>query len=156
MKKLIINHKALKYRVLLILVFLSMSVWSQCPTILNSSQIFCDSDLANVGSLAAQNNGGGVVWYNSPNSIIPLGNFEPLINGNTYYAGDNSGSCLNRPSVTVTILTAPSGPNFQGFCVPSLEEATVANLIAIGTGIQWFSTPFGGKPLSTTDILTSC
>ena len=147
MKNLIIKFEVFKIRILLILFFVTNSIWSQCPTVLNNNQIFCDSDLATVGSLMAQDNGGGVVWYNSATGIVPLANFEPLQNGNIYYADNASGSCAERVGVVVTILSAPAGPNFQGFCVTNLEDATVNSLLAIGLGIQWFATPFGGTPL---------
>lgn len=155
MKLYNIYHKALKLSIILMLFIYTPFLWAQCPTILNNNQIFCDSDLATVASLQAQDNGGGVVWYSAPNSITPLGNFQPLINGSTYYVDDNVSGCVVRQSVTVTILSAPIGPNFQGFCVQDLSDATVDNLIAIGTGIQWFTTPIGGTALSTTTILNS-
>ncbi len=149
------HHKALQLNIILVLLFCFNSLWSQCPTIVNSNQIFCDSDLATVASLQAQNNGGGIVWFSSPNSIVPLGNFQPLQNGAVYYADDNNNSCNIRQSVTVTILSAPIGPNFQGFCVQDISEATVSNLIVIGIGIQWFTTPFGGTALDPNTVLTS-
>ena len=155
MKNLIIKFEVFKIRILLILFFVTNSIWSQCPTVLNNNQIFCDSDLATVGSLMAQDNGGGVVWYNSATGIVPLANFEPLQNGNIYYADNASGSCAERVGVVVTILSAPAGPNFQGFCVTNLEDATVNSLLAIGLGIQWFATPFGGTPLDPSTILST-
>uniref|UniRef100_UPI00404A6411 Ig-like domain-containing protein n=3 Tax=Flavobacterium sp. TaxID=239 RepID=UPI00404A6411 len=140
----------------LFILFLSANMgFAQCPTIINNNQIFCDSDLATISSLVAQDNGGGVVWFDSQASITPIPNFQPLTNGTTYYVDDNTSSCGVRQTVTVTILSAPIGPNFQGFCVQDITEATVQNLIAVGLGIQWFTTPFGGVALQSTDILNS-
>ena len=151
----IIYHKIVKLSFVTMLMLSTCFAWAQCPTIISGNQVFCDTELATVGSLQAQDNGGGVVWYSSQNSIIPLQPFQPLTNGTTYFVDDNTSSCPIRESVTVTILSAPVGPNFQGFCVQDISEATVSNLIALGVGIQWFLTPNGGTPLDQSTVLSS-
>ena len=138
----------LKY--LSILIFISANlgyVWAQCPTISNPIQSFCDIQTPTVNNLSATDNGGGLQWFLVPSGGIPLNTDTPLLNGTTYYAGDNTNNCINRPSVTVVIYGAPTAPNFQGICVGDLSEATVSNLVAVGNNIQWFLSPLGGFPL---------
>ncbi|NRD24691.1 gliding motility-associated C-terminal domain-containing protein [Winogradskyella litoriviva] len=121
---------------------------AQCPTVTNSSQSFCNVQSLLVGDLIATDNGGGVVWYDEETSTIPLSNTDNLINGEDYYADDNTGTCGTRARVDVTIYVAPTGDNFQGFCVESPSLATVGNLVAIGNDIQWYLSPSGGVALN--------
>ena len=58
-------------------------------------------------------------------------------------------SAYDCPSTT----PAPSGDAAQTFC--SDTNPMVASLVAVGTAIQWYSTPTGGTALSTTDVLVS-
>ncbi|MDD3876450.1 MAG: HYR domain-containing protein, partial [Bacteroidales bacterium] len=47
----------------------------------------------------------------------------------------------------------PTGSSTQSFC--SIDNPTVADLIAIGTAIQWYDVPTGGSVLSTALALTN-
>ena len=145
----------------ILLAFLVISIFcglttvnAQCPTVINSSQSLCDVQSVLVGDLQAIDNGGGVVWYDSPTSTVPLLNSESLINGEDYYADDNSGSCGTRARVDITIYGPPVGDNFQGVCLDDPSLATVNSLIAIGNDVQWYLSPSGGTPLNDTDILS--
>ncbi len=94
---------------------------------------------------------GSPIAINIPAGIAP-GNYTGYINGfnstNGYdectYSG---GGISNVSSFTVTITSgtsAPTGPAVQPFCV----GATVADLAATGTAIQWYATAVGGSPLA--------
>ncbi|OMP30759.1 gliding motility-associated C-terminal domain-containing protein [Mangrovimonas sp. DI 80] len=127
--------------------------FSQCPTVNDPIQTFCDIESVLVSDLAAQDNGNGIVWYDTPTSTTPLANTDGLINGEDYYADDNSGSCGTRQQVTVIIYGAPIGFNFQGVCVETPEDATISDLIAIGNDVQWYLSFSGGTPLADTTVL---
>ena len=61
--------------------------FSQCPTVTNHNQSFCDVESPTVGNLVATANGNGVVWYDTATSTTPLSNAGGLISGD-YYADD--------------------------------------------------------------------
>ena len=126
---------------------------AQCPTVVNPSQSFCDVESILVGDLQAIDNGGGVVWYESATSTTPLSNSDSLIDGEDYYADDNTGTCGTRGRVDITIYGPPVGQNFQGVCLDDPSLATVADLIAVGNDVQWYLNPFGGAALSQSTVL---
>ena len=145
------------YFVLLLCLFgYNNTVYSQCPTVTNSAQSFCDSQSPTVANLVATDNGGGIKWYATSNSTTALSNSTVLINGEDYFADDNTGTCGSRHSVVVTIYSAPTGLNFQGVCVTNLNQAVITNpqFSIAGIGLQWYTTPTGGTPLTTSTILT--
>ncbi|MFN3754647.1 hypothetical protein, partial [Flavobacterium sp.] len=131
-------------------------VYSQCPTVTNATQSFCDVQSPTIASLQATDNGGGVKWYATATSNIQLTNSTALVNGEDYFVDDNTGNCGPRQSVTVTIYSAPTGANFQGVCVTSLSQATPSNpqFVINGNNLQWYTVPTGGTALSPTAILT--
>ncbi|HLA54811.1 MAG TPA: hypothetical protein VK623_01820, partial [Flavobacterium sp.] len=128
--------------------------FAQCPTVTNSTQSFCDIQSPTISSLVATNNGNGLVWYATATSATPLSGASGLVNGEDYFADDNSGSCGIRQSVTVTIYSAPTGQNFQGVCVGTAADATISDLIAVGNNVQWYATSSSVTPLSPSTILT--
>jgi len=54
----------------------------------------------------------------------------------------------------VTIYTKPIGSSFQGICVENVNDATVANLTAVGNNVKWYSVPKLGTPIPLNTILT--
>ncbi len=143
-------------RVVFLLLFIGIglsSIYAQCPTVENNIQSFCDVESLLVGDLDATNNGDGVVWYNSATSTVPLSNSEGLIDGEDYYADNNSGTCSSRVRVDVNIYGPPIGDNFQGVCLDDATLATVSSLEATGNDVQWYLSPYGGTPLNDYDIL---
>ncbi len=126
---------------------------AQCPTVNNPTQSFCDTESVLISDLVAVDNGGGVVWYDTQTSTTPLNNAAGLNNGQDYYADDNTGSCGTRARVDVIIFGPPVGQNFQGVCLDDPTNATVADLIADGNDVQWYSQIAGGSPLNDSDIL---
>ncbi|WP_295338745.1 gliding motility-associated C-terminal domain-containing protein [Flavobacterium sp.] len=142
--------------VLLLTLFGQNSLlYSQCPTITNANQSFCDIQSPTIASLQAVDNGGGVRWYATATSTTALSSSTVLVNGEDYFADDNSGSCGVRQSVTVTIYSAPTGANFQGVCVTNLSQATPSNpqFVINGNDLQWYTVPVGGVAISPTTIL---
>ncbi|MBR9846355.1 MAG: hypothetical protein GYB35_09730, partial [Algicola sp.] len=146
-----------KLKVFVIFTFLLLATtnsFSQCPTVLNSSQSFCDLDSLLVSDLVATDNGGGIAWFDTPTSTTPLDPSESLINGEDYYADNSAGDCGSRQEVSVSILGPPMGLNFQGVCVEQSEDATLADLSLIGNNIQWYLSSTGGTPLNINTVLT--
>ena len=139
----------------LLLAFLGFTFHSfaQCPTVSNTSQSFCDVESPTVGNLAATSNGNGVVWYATAVSTTPLSNASGLINGEDYFADDNSGICGTRQRVVVTIFAAPIGLSFQGVCVDVASNATLANLIVTGNSIKWYDVATNGTALPLSTVL---
>ena len=149
--------KKTKTLFILVLMFFSgvFSVNAQCPSIASTNQSFCDIQPPTIADLQAIDNGSGFSWYDTATSteILPLG--TGLANGEDYYLDNAAGNCGTRIKVTVSLYTAPLGPNFQGICVSALNQATLASLYAIGNNVQWYSQPFGGVALPLTTIVTS-
>ena len=114
------------------------SLYSQCPTVTNAAQSFCDSQSPTIASLVATGLG-GVNWYSNPSGGTSLSSSTPIIDGATYYADDNAQTCSFRPSVTVTIYSKPTAilGSIQ-FC----QASTVADLApyVIGNQIKWYLT----------------
>ncbi len=115
----------------------------------NAAQTFCGG--ATVISLTAS--GSNVNWYDAPTGGMMLFPFTPLIDGSTYYAGQNIAGCESQSrlavSVSLTIIPPPTGNSMQVF----LNAATVADLTITGTDIKWYSDSVGGNLLSLTDTL---
>ena len=96
-----------------------------CPTITvdddastaGIQQTYCY--LQTVADLQANANGDGIRWYRTASSTNPIPSNEILEDGNTYYAGNVSGTCTSREAVTVTVtnLGAPT-PAFGSFFQP--------------------------------------
>lgn len=132
----------------------SFTSYGQCPTVTDTDQSFCDIDAPKVSDLVATDNGGGITWYATPTSTTPLASTVGLVNGDVYYADDDLGTCATRQRVDVEIYRAPFGLGFQGVCVDYPEEATIADLYAVGHDLQWYNVESGGTPLDPTTILT--
>lgn len=130
-----------------ILVLGINSLSAQCPIISDTSQSFCDIQSATIASLNAADGGAGIVWYATPTGGTPLASGFGLTNGQTYYADNTAGTCNPRIGVTVTIFRRPDGQAFQGPCVESPAQATLADFVVVGNNIQWYLTPSGGTPL---------
>ena len=150
-----ISPKKIYYFPLLFLMLVGgiFHSYSQCPSVTEPLQSFCNISAPLVLDLVANDNGGGVRWYDSASSIIPLPNNTPLINGSTYYAGDTTGVCVARENVTVSIIGPPFGLNFQGICVDDPNDANISDLFVIGNDVQYYNVPTGGTPLPPSTIL---
>ncbi|MFN3757325.1 MAG: hypothetical protein ACK4RM_10245, partial [Flavobacterium sp.] len=142
-------------QIVLWLFLYSSWLWSQCPTVINTTQTFCDVQSPTIANLVAIDNGGGVAWFASATSTTPLASSVGLVNGSQYFADNTDGNCGNRVAVTVTIFGPPGGPPFQGFCNDDVTSFTVGDIIALGNNIQWYIASVGGTPLPLSTLLTT-
>lgn len=98
--------------------------------------------------------GTNLKWYDQAVGGNLLSNTTALTN-TTYYVSQTISGCeSSRTAVTVTLNPIPSAPTTiatQYFC----ESATVANLTATGTNLQWHDQAVGGNLLSNTTSLTT-
>jgi hypothetical protein len=115
----------------------------------NATQTFCSS--STIANLTAT--GTTIKWYAAATGGTALASTTVLVNGTTYYATQTVNSCesTNRLAVTVSITNtaAPTGNAAQNFEV----GATLSNIVATGTTVQWYATASGGTPLITTTSL---
>ncbi|SFU42521.1 hypothetical protein SAMN05216480_10382, partial [Pustulibacterium marinum] len=137
-------------------LLLSQNIFSQCPSIPNTTQYFCDSQDPTIASLTAVDTGDGVQWYATASSTIPLNSDTALIDGMTYFADNNTGTCGARESVEVIIYGEPQGVSYQGFCITSSSQVlpTIADLFAVGENLLWYDAEIGGNVLSESTTLT--
>lgn len=84
--------------------------------------------------------GQNIRWYDVPTGGAPLALSTILVNGRHYYASQRPAGCesVERLEVTVNlnVFDSPDATVTQTFCA----GATVAQLIASGTNIQWYAT----------------
>jgi sugar lactone lactonase YvrE len=113
-----------------------------------TAQAFCNA--ASVGNLAAT--GTGLKWYSVATGGTVLASTVGLSTG-TYYVSQTLNSCeSSRTSVAVTInTTSAPAATAQTFN----NGATVANLAATGTSLQWYTVATGGTALASTTVLSS-
>ena len=120
-----------------------------------ASQTFCTGSSATVASLTAT--GTAIKWYAAATGGTALSSTTALVNGSHYYASQTISSCEStlRFDVTVTLTAAPvapTGSTAQTFCAGT---STVANLVATGAGIKWYSAATGGTALVSTTALVN-
>ncbi len=99
--------------------------------------------------------------WNDDDATGALSGNEVTIDGlapGTYdftYDVDIIGTCDDvnvTVSITINDTTAPTATAIQEFC--DIDAATVADLAATGTTIQWYDDATGGAPLAGTTVLT--
>ena len=114
------------------------------------------------GVLSATASAGDINWYNTliGGPIIGTGDTftTPVITTtSTFYIDATANGCttVNRTPVTLTVqkTPVPNGNTLQTFC--DIENATIADLVAIGNNILWYDVDLGGTALSVTEELVS-
>lgn len=114
-------------------------------------QTLCDG--STIAELSAT--GTNIQWYASATGGSPLASGTPLVDGTTYFASQNDGSCESvlrtAVAVNVTSVASPTGNATQNFC----NAATVADLIVSGNNIRWYDVATGGTQLNSTDALVN-
>ena len=119
MKKSLLSKHAIIHRLLVLLfLWVPLLVVAQCPTIPDSNPVICDASGFTFADLNAYavDQGNGIVWYDSPTGGSPYSSTQ-LVRQLTYYAGDNTGTCTPRSSITIDFVVNPSGQNLDGiFC----------------------------------------
>ncbi len=118
----------------------------------SANQIVCPS--STVANLVAV--GTGIQWYTTPSGGTALPTSTSLVSGTTYYAAQTVSGCVSSSRLLVSVVigsapAAPSGASAQHFC----GSATVADLVASGTSIQWYASPTMGSVLSPTFPLSN-
>jgi gliding motility-associated-like protein len=120
------------------------------PTV-NSTQAFCIQELKTLADIVIS--GTAIKWYDSAVGGNELPSTTVLTTA-TYYASQTLSLCESeRIAVAVTVqnTAAPTGASAKSFC--STQNATVADLDAVGTDIIWYDAITGGVVLSSTDAL---
>jgi gliding motility-associated-like protein len=120
----------------------------------------CESSPINAITATAFNtDGSSIVWYDAPIGGNIVNNPTLTTVGTiTYYAEGvfTSTGCVSpsRTAVTLTIIPAPnppSGPSTQTFC--SINNATIAELVANGNNILWYDSPNSVVALPSSFVL---
>ncbi|WP_372793916.1 gliding motility-associated C-terminal domain-containing protein [Lutibacter sp.] len=125
------------------------------PSTSEINQTFCVIDNPTIANLNVT--GTGIIWYDSENSTTPLNLTDALIDSEDYWASQTETSgceSATRLAITVTILDSlppTTSETTQTFC--EIENPTVANLTASGTGILWYDSETSTTPLNLTDAL---
>ncbi|MDL2227674.1 tandem-95 repeat protein, partial [Bacteroidales bacterium OttesenSCG-928-K03] len=94
--------------------------------------------------------GAGITWYAEFTLETELSVNTPIVDGETYYAVQSNGYCkgeITAVTVNELIVNPPSVKTPQEFC----EEATVADLYALGVNLKWYNA--AGELLSPTTAL---
>jgi hypothetical protein len=116
-----------------------------------ATQSFCSG--ATIGSLSAS--GAGIQWYSVPTGGSPLLLTTSLVDGTIYYASQTVSGCESTDRLAVTavfgIPSAPAGAATQTFC----NSATISNLVATGSNVQWYAAPSGGSAISSNTSLAN-
>jgi hypothetical protein len=116
-----------------------------------ATQTFCNT--ATVANLVAT--GTTVQWFTAATGGTALAATTALTNGTTYYASQTLNGCqslVRTPvAVTINVTAAPTAAAGQTFC----NTATVANLVATGTGVLWYTAATGGTALTADTALAS-
>ncbi len=113
-----------------------------------SEQSFC-GETSTVADLVAT--GANIQWYLAETGGMALAPTTALMTG-TYYASQTVNECESARtavSVTTNSVTSPPIASAQSFC----GSATVANLVATGTNIQWYAAEMGGTALAPATVL---
>ena len=128
---------------------LTVNCGTEAP-VADASQTFCNA--ATVADLAAQGN--NVQWYATAAGGAPLAMDAAILNGGTYYASQTVDcESLTRTAVAVTINVTPAP---TGSATQVLEDgATVADLMAMGNDVMWYSVETGGMMLSADTALVN-
>jgi gliding motility-associated-like protein len=121
------------------------------PTIVTSPQNFCIQQNATLSliNITGQN----IQYYDALTNGNLLPNTTTLVNGITYYASQTINNCESkRVPVTINIqnTSAPTGTN-QSFCTS--QNATLHDVVATGTAINWYATNTSTAVLPVMTIL---
>ena len=115
---------------------------------------FCPTGGATVSSMTPTITGTNIKWYSTSTGGTALAPTTPLTQG-YYWASQTANGCESPTRFLVFAISnatvAPSSSPTQQFC----NSATVANLTANGTVLQWYTAATGGTALTSTTALAS-
>ncbi|WP_181368938.1 RCC1 domain-containing protein [Flavobacterium pallidum] len=108
----------------------------------SGKQYFCSG--ATVANLVAT--GSNIKWYDAENNVL---NSSALLHTSVYYVTQTAHGCESTKAAVSVIINDTPAPEVaaQSFC----SEATVADLVATGTGLQWFDN--ANHVLALTEII---
>lgn len=139
------------HRILLLLfLWVPIILFAQpCPNVPDPNPVICDANNFTFTDLNAfaTDQGNGIVWYDSATGGNPF-TATQLVEQLTYYAGDNTGTCGTRESVTVDFVVDPSGQNLDGIYCAN-ETPTIQLYI---DDVLQPNVPLGGSVEVYTDI----
>ncbi|NNC48946.1 MAG: gliding motility-associated C-terminal domain-containing protein [Flaviramulus sp.] len=129
--KTLFRYTRLFVTFIMLFLWASFSLNAQCPTVTSPTPPpICDAagyTFSDLSSDFATDNGGGVFWYDSATGGAPF-NGTQLVSECTYYADDDTESCVSRPFIIIDFQVDPSGQNLDGiYC--SNENPTVQTYI---------------------------
>jgi hypothetical protein len=135
------------------LTAVSVSIGSSVSApVASSPQIFCNP-ASTIADLIA--NGTNILWYNSSTGGSALA-VNAFLSAGNYYAADVVNGCESTLRTLVIVAfnpTAAPQSTAQSFC--SSAQATIQDLVAVGSSIQWYNSSVGGSPLPLSQILNS-
>jgi hypothetical protein len=115
---------------------------------------FCPTGGATVSSMTPTLTGANIKWYATSTGGTALAPTTALTQG-YFWASQTLNGCESPTRFLVFAISnataAPSSSPTQQFC----NSATVANLTANGTGVQWYTTATGGTALASTAVLAT-
>ena len=147
MKKSTYKNYIVKTICFTLMIGFTLVVNAQCPTISSQPPTICDAAGLTFGDLDtyAVDQGNGILWYDSATGGNSF-NVNELVSEGVYYAGDNTGSCGMRSSITVNFEVTPSGQNLDAiYCENEnptfqdyINDVLVPN-IPSGGGVELYS-----------------
>jgi hypothetical protein len=115
---------------------------------------FCPTSGATVSSMTTAVTGTNIKWYSVSTGGTVLASTTPLTQG-YFWASQTANGCESPSRFLVFAISnataAPSSSPSQQFC----NSATVANLTANGTGLQWYTVATSGTALVSTAALST-
>jgi hypothetical protein len=115
---------------------------------------FCPTGGATVSSMTPTITGANIKWYATSTGGTALAPTTALTQG-YFWASQTLNGCESPTRFLVFAISnataAPSSSPSQQFC----NSATVANLTANGSGLQWYTTATGGTALASTAALST-
>ena len=116
-----------------------------------SNQAFCNG--ATLASFVLT--GTNLKFYTTNTGGTALPNTTLIVNNQSYWASQTVNGCESATrfavGAAITSVAAPTGAAIQNFC----GAPTVANLVATGASIKWYTTVTGGTPLVSTTPLVN-
>jgi len=126
------------------------------PTSTEENQTFCEYENATIAFLNVT--GTNITWYDTEISTTPLNTADLLVNGDYWVTQTNTSTgCESSSRLVINVTIIPTQPPpttnepHQTFC--EINNPTVADLNAIGNGIDWHATEFSNTDLLETEAL---
>ncbi len=114
------------------------------------------------GQLVATSDSGTINWYDAMvgGTVLGTGNAfttPSVTDTTTYYVDATSDGCTTPTRIPVTVnvqkTATPTAMPVQTFC--DIDNATIGDLTASGTDVQWYDTDTRGTPLDASEALVT-